>query len=111
MSVIAVASIKPRDKTPLFVPSPYLQYLAGMTLIQNTPQLDSASRSLRFGELEGLTGLNAGQFAAWVRSFKNRPRDWKKVTDSTIQIFDKGEQSWQTKTSVNLPTRILKPKP
>jgi hypothetical protein len=65
----------------------FIQYMAGIQLIDNGRGLDNEAKARKYRQLCSLTGLNAASAAKIIEQYKNRPEEWQKVQSAVIELL------------------------
>jgi hypothetical protein len=78
--------------------SMYVQYLAGIYLIDNTTWITEKQKAQRYTELVQLTGITADSAAAFVSKYHNKPESWKKIQESIQNVYVEYENKMKNDT-------------
>lgn len=65
----------------------YIHYLAGVTMLRSDFNLTTAQKTVRYLELEKVTGVSSSEALKYIETFRDRPLEWKKIQDKISGII------------------------
>ena len=65
----------------------FIQYLAGIDLLEHSTNLSEKARAEKYRELCLITGLNADSAAQRILRLKDKPEQWHKVRAKVLEML------------------------
>ena len=80
------AAAEDTAKSVMAAEGKFIQYLAGIELLEHSKGESGAVLARRYGELCSITGFAADSAAHRVMQFKNRPTLWQNVRSKVLEL-------------------------
>jgi hypothetical protein len=69
-----------------------IRFIAGLTILKSNGSLTPLQKARYYSELQKITGVTSQQAVQFIESYRNNPREWKKIQDS-IDTIVSGEKN------------------
>ncbi|MFP4162470.1 MAG: hypothetical protein ACLFQB_00060 [Chitinispirillaceae bacterium] len=66
---------------------PYVEFLAGVTLIRSNPRLENGQIARKYQQLEAICKVKGADVLKFIRKYKDKPKQWKEVNEEIMDII------------------------
>lgn len=73
--------------------SQQIRFLAGLIILKSDGTLTPVQKVRFYSELEKITGISSEKSIEFLKSYRDKPREWKKIQDS-IDIVVNGDKKF-----------------
>lgn len=70
-----------------------IRFLSGLILLNSTPNLNDSLKSLRYIELQKISGISSKEAIAFIKKYRDDAEGWKKIEDAISKLLNEQENS------------------